>query len=426
MVMERSNSNASGPRKDPAERAHVALIELRGVCYSPVADEESTGVDEIRELGVPCRCQLHIQSGNSSVRILEGHGETQRDALMAAINQLCAKNCRIAVADAQSRHDGSQKWTVAIEQAGQGGARQGVGRAVARDTGFALAAAALRAVNHANLLKPEYRANNQRTLRRTAHHLLGELSEALGLGSLGELKHKEAESIILEHLNRVASAAVITAANHPSPASVLGLFDTSAWLYDRDGKRRDSFTDTDHWLAWYPGLENDKLTVQQALDSLPAAPDSEIPWIVKLFENPESWLRFRGAISLDDHDVLHVLLGRGLQDQDEAFVLGFAMGTAKRVNWLESYLFKWVLTGLYPEPYRIPRFLLPAFDLGVRCGQETGAKNLYRQPLSKLKAMTLAQARAECQIEVGMLREFYRREQSAIPFTIASLRLPAC
>ncbi len=77
-----------------------------------------------------------------------------------------------------------------------------------------------------------------------------------------------------------------------------------------------------------------------------------------------------------DDDVLHVLLGRGLQDQDEAFVLGFAMGTAKKVSWFQYHIFKQVVVRLYPEPYRIPAFLLPAFDIGVQCRMKTGRKDL--------------------------------------------------
>ena len=127
---------------------------------------------------------------------------------------------------------------------------------------------------------------------------------------------------------------------------------------------------------------------------------------------------------MEDHDVLHVLLGRGLQDQDEAFVLGFAMGTAKKVSWLQYHIFQYTLSRLYPEPYRIPRFLHPAFQLGVKCGQLTGARDLYKRPLKNLRSFSIQEARREAGIDSEVLREFYRREQLAIPITIASLRLP--
>ena len=156
----------------------------------------------------------------------------------------------------------------------------------------------------------------------------------------------------------------------------------------------------------------------------PTTPASKIPWIVRLFESPTSWCRFRGAVDLEDHDVLHVLLGRGLQDQDEAFVLGFAMGTAKQVSWLEYKIFQFALSRLYPEPYRIPRFLHPAFQLGVKCGQATGARDLYKRPLKRLRSLSICEARREAKIDPHVLRDFFRQEQLAIPITIASLRLP--
>jgi hypothetical protein len=288
----------------------------------------------------------------------------------------------------------------------------------------AQAMAILRAVSHAALLKAAYRANHQKTLRGWSAALIRELSETFEIDAISDLQRLEAEGIALEHFNRVASAAVLTAANHPKPDSILSLFDTSAWLFDSQGRRRDAYTDTDLWLAWYPGVDNDELTVDEVIASLPAAPDSAIPWIVKLFENPQSWLRFRGAVDLEDHDIMHVLLGRGLQDQDEAFVLGFAMGTAKRVSWLEVRVFKFVLARLYPEPYSVPAFLQPAFDLGLRCGQETGVRNLYRRPLKELRALTLGDARHQAGIDMQVVRKYYELEQQQIPFTIASLRLP--
>lgn len=302
--------------------------------------------------------------------------------------------------------------------------RAGVGRYVSEDEGAGLVIAALRAASHAGMLRADYRANNQKVLREWSSELIAELNETLGIGELDDFKRLAAEGVVLEHLNRVASAAVVTAANHPRPDSILSLFDTSAWLFDSQGNRRDSYTDTRLWLAWYPGIENGHLTVDEVIESMPKAPPSKIPWIVRLFENPESWIRFRGAVDLEDHDVMHVLLGRGLQDQDEAFVLGFAMGTAKRISRFQYWVFKWALARLYPEPYRIPKFLQPAFDLGVRCGQETGAKDLYQRPLKDLRSLPLAEARSLAEIDMRVVRKYYEAEQQQIPFTIASLRLP--
>jgi hypothetical protein len=65
------------------------------------------------------------------------------------------------------------------------------------------------------------------------------------------------------------------------------------------------------WRTWSPGLDNDALTLRDVLATLPAAPPSAIPWIVRLFENRQGWLRLHGAVNLRSHDMIHVLLGRG-------------------------------------------------------------------------------------------------------------------
>ncbi len=155
------------------------------------------------------------------------------------------------------------------------------------------AMAALRACNHAGVLLSRFRANNQKQLRQVSRQALDELIVTLGLGSLSSRQDSEAESVLFEYMNRMASAAIITATNHPQHSSVLSLYDTSAWLYDHSGKRRDSFTHTDHWLAWYPGLDNGDQSAREVINTMPAATEKEIPWIVKLLENPESVLRFR-------------------------------------------------------------------------------------------------------------------------------------
>lgn len=381
-------------------------------------------------------CKLMLKCKDGSQLRLSGAGDSEELAIGAAVTELCLSPIQVKLLDtssaAQATEANQRQYVVAVNEAENASGvasaarpqRAGVGRVVAEQPAVGMVAATLRAANHAGLLKAAYRANNQKVFREWSAELVTDLRRTLGIDSIDELKRLEAEGVVLEHLNRVASAAVLTAANHPRPDSILSLFDTSAWLFDRHGARRDSYMDTNLWLAWYPGIKNDEETVDDVIRSMPAAPESAIPWIVKLFENPGSWLRFRGAVDLEDHDVMHVLLGRGLQDQDEAFVIGFAMGTAKRVSWFQYWVFKLVLARLYPEPYRVPKFLQPAFDLGVKCGQETGVKDLYKGALKELRPLTLKEARERAGIDVSILRRYFELEQQQIPFTIASLRLP--
>lgn len=399
------------PLNDSVFPVRVATTEIMGVSVS--SGEQSR-----------YRCEIEVRTLDGVSCTFTATGESNEDSIVAAVSELCVRSLVLTHVEQRESSTNHFRCVVAVQEDSLEGSRSGAGRAASTALNAALAIATLRAANHAGLLKTDYRANNQKVLRDWSRELVQELAILETEETPPPIKSLEAEGVVLEALNRVASAAVITAANHPQPDTILRLFDTSAWLFDSEGRPRDSYTDTTLWLAWYPGIRNDEKTVDEVILSMPAAPDIAIPWIVKLFENPTSRLRFRGAVDLEDHDVLHVLLGRGLQDQDEAFVLGFAMGTAKKIKRIEAYLFKMILARLYPEPYRIPTFLQPAFDLGVQCGTKTGAVNLYKQSLKDLRGLTLGEARRRAGIDMNIVREFYQLEQQQIPFTIASLRLP--
>lgn len=389
-------------------------------------------------------CKLLVRSAGAGQHQIDGAGQSIESAVVAAIGKICSSEVRVRYSEIHEINDDQFCCLLALENCSHESsgkpvnkldssrpansissiAKAGVGRATSPRLEIAITLASLRAANHAGLLRREHRANNQKMLRDWASETAAQFSQHGSPETPEEIKQLLTESIILDSFNRVASAAVITATNHPRPETILSLFDTSVWLFDADGQRRDSYTDTNLWLAWYPGVNNDSQDVDDVIRSMPAAPDTAIPWIVKLFENPSSRLRFRGAVDLEDHDVLHVLLGRGLQDQDEAFVLGFAMGTAKTISTIECAVFRLILTRLYPEPYRIPTFLRPAFDLGVQCGRQTGHKNLYKQSLKELRSLTLGEARTAAGIDMQIVHKFYQAEQEQIPYTIASLRLP--
>jgi hypothetical protein len=399
------------------ERPVVATLEIEELHFEGKSLSSGSMPDHLE-------CRLTVRDKEGKSHCLKGFGSSDSEAIAVAVSGLCRVPLAVGLAESFVRDDGRFRCRVVVEREQKGTKSVGVGRAVASSERMAFCIAILRGVHHAGWLKLEFAANNQKALRGAAHELTRELVDTLGLGSVSELKRAEAEGCILESFNRIASAAVITATNVPDSSSVLRLFDTSAWLYDAQGRRRDNFIDTDSWLAWYPGLDNESMTIEQVLLTLPKVPASEIPWLIRLFENPESPFRFRGAIHLAEHDILHVLLGRGLQDQDEAFVLGFAMGTAKKVSRFQYHVFRWFMVHVYPEPYRIPKFVLPAFDIGVRCGKETGNKNLYRESLQELKPLTISEARKRCGIDPAVLRRAFREEQTAIPFTIAGLRLP--
>lgn len=204
---------------------------------------------------------------------------------------------------------------------------------------------------------------------------------------------------------------------------LLSRIDPKSFVFDFRGKRETSRMNTRWWAEWFPGLDTDELTLRELYLTIPGFPPEEIHPMVRLFENPSSPIAFEGAITLERHDILHCLLGRGLIDQDEAFVLGYTMGTSKRMNRLKKWAFKTVLAN-YPEPYRIMGAELKAYDLGVAAGSKCQTDAIYDHPLEDYFDQPVGQIRRRLGISKSLLMEFYSREQAEIPNTPASLRLP--
>ena len=178
-----------------------------------------------------------------------------------------------------------------------------------------------------------------------------------------------------------------------------------------------------HWTAWNPGLDNDHLTLGEVLASLPAAPPDASPWQVRLLENPESPIAFPGAISLERHDAIHALLGRGLSNQDEAFVIGYTMGAAAKIRGWHYSWFRFLAKRIYPKAYRLSERDLIAFDLGFAQGRKGRARDLHNTPLETMTAKPLAHLRRELGIDVLALQSAYRKEVALLPDTFYSRRL---
>lgn len=78
---------------------------------------------------------------------------------------------------------------------------------------------------------------------------------------------------------------------------------------------------------------------------------SDIPFIIRLLENPTSPVALPGKISLHNHDCLHIILGIGVSPQEEAFIIGFTMGNDDRTKQWHVKLFKFFSRFIYPAKY---------------------------------------------------------------------------
>lgn len=178
-----------------------------------------------------------------------------------------------------------------------------------------------------------------------------------------------------------------------------------------------------HWRHWNPGLDNDHKTLDEVLKTLPAAPPEAIPWIIRVVENPSSMIALPGAINLARHDAVHVLLGRGLTTQDEAFVIGFTMGATKKLKRWQEHVFEFAATKLYPKPYTFTEGDLISWRLGVDEGRRQGKLPLESYPFEEKGHMLLGELRKLVGVDTLRLRAVNKQMQVIRPDGPATRRL---
>ncbi len=115
-------------------------------------------------------------------------------------------------------------------------------------------------------------------------------------------------------------------------------------------------------------------TLSEALQEFSIDRPEEIPWIIRLLENPQSPIALPGKISLYNHDCLHILLDRKVTSSDEAFVIGFTMGNDPNTKPWHLKVFKFFSLYLYPHPYRFTYQDFYHFGLGFKYGRSKRAR----------------------------------------------------
>ena len=104
---------------------------------------------------------------------------------------------------------------------------------------------------------------------------------------------------------------------------------------------------------------------------------STIHWFVWLLENPKSPISLTGAIDLYNHDIIHILLDRGMLNRDEAMVIGFTMGNSETTNSRVRWLFEFCARYLYPISYRFNEYDLLEFERGFAYGYTRLKRNIH-------------------------------------------------
>ena len=182
--------------------------------------------------------------------------------------------------------------------------------------------------------------------------------------------------------------------------------------------------DTLTYAAWHLPLSRKDMTLREAaldLSCVGAAPD-DIPLMVQLAENPKYNI-FHGAVDLKTHDYIHCILGRGLLAKDEAFVIGFTMGSTNRLSATEENLFALVAERLYPGVFRFSREDVRVFRDAVRLAFVSETPALNQIDYGRYLDSTLGDIRRELRIDEDLLRAYYAIEKRRYPGSRDSRRL---
>ncbi len=185
------------------------------------------------------------------------------------------------------------------------------------------------------------------------------------------------------------------------------------------------------WRQWHIPLSRGDVTLAEALTNLQAlgAKQAEIPLMVQLVENPEYDLPggdlFHGRVDLRTHDLIHIILGRGLLMNDEAFTIGFTMGSTNRVTTTEEVLYTLISKFVYPKVYQFDAEAIRIFRDATKLGYVSDCTPLDQVDFDPLMDQTLEEARKTIGIEADLLKAYYAIEQRRCPDDRASSRLLA-
>jgi hypothetical protein len=177
------------------------------------------------------------------------------------------------------------------------------------------------------------------------------------------------------------------------------------------------------WREWHCDLHNEQKTMAEILATLPGNPPEDIHWLIRLLERPTSPLALSGAAHLDTHDCIHIVLGRGLLPQDEAFVLGFTMGAASGVRFWEPAVLRLAARYFYPSIYKFTNKQIAIFNLGFEAAKQSACRDIHKFDFKKYENLPLGKIRAMLKIDPRKLIGVYKRERQIIPDSTVSRRL---
>jgi hypothetical protein len=186
---------------------------------------------------------------------------------------------------------------------------------------------------------------------------------------------------------------------------------------------------SERWRAWHVPLSVEDMTLREAHADLATfgMRQRDVPLLIQLVENPRFDVPgieiFCGATNLLLHDYIHIVLGRGLLPKDEAFVIGFTMGSTNRVGDIEEKLYALIARYLYPAGYRFDDEDEQVYRDALRLGYVSDCRSLAEVDFAPMLDHSLAAIRSRIGLEPDLLRAYYGIEKRRYPRSTESARL---
>ena len=183
------------------------------------------------------------------------------------------------------------------------------------------------------------------------------------------------------------------------------------------------------YRQWHIPFLHDDITLRQAHNSMAyvRAEQEEVPLMVQLVENPKFNIPglqvFHGAVDLLQHDYIHIVLGRGLLEKDEAFTIGFTMGSTNKVTTTEERLYTLIAQYLYPKVYKFGDEDIDVFKDAVRLGYISDCQSLDEFDFTPYLDEPIKILRQALGLESDLLLAYYKIEKRRYPHSITSQRL---
>lgn len=159
----------------------------------------------------------------------------------------------------------------------------------------------------------------------------------------------------------------------------------------------------------------------------PLTTKSELPLMLRLQRDPDlsflGQLVFQAGLDQHQHDCIHILLGRGLLPMDQAFVLGFTLGSSKKGSMPESKLHAEVGRHFYKKVQLFSESESAVFKEGIKLAYLSFCAPLDNFDFRPWHNQPLRDIREAIGLEQELLQAYFAVEKHRYPHSLAAQRL---